>query len=71
MTGDPQAVSALIWAQAQALHDGIYLADVQASDAQVPELVTMDPDDYHGASVGDLAAQFVRNSLSEMASAVA
>lgn len=67
MTGDPQAVSALIWAQAQALHDGIYLADMMASDADVPELVNIDPDDYHGATVGEFAAQFVRNSLSEMA----
>jgi hypothetical protein len=67
MTGDPQAVSALIWAEAQALHDGVYLADMPASDAHVPELVALDLDDCHGASVGDLAAHFVRESLSELA----
>jgi hypothetical protein len=66
MTGDPQSVSALIWAEAQALHDGVYLADMPASDTHVPELVALDLDDCQGASVGDLAAHFVRESLSEM-----
>lgn len=66
MTGDPQAVSALIWAQAQALHDGVYLADMPASDADLRELVNLDLDDYRGATVGELAAQFVRSTISEV-----
>jgi hypothetical protein len=68
MTGDPQAVTGLIWAQAKALHDGVYLTDISAAEADVRELVDldMDPDDYHGATVGELAAHFVRNVLSEM-----
>lgn len=65
MTGDPQAVSALIWAQAQALHDGVYLVDMPVSDAHVPEFITMDLDDCREASVGEIAAQFVRQSLSD------
>lgn len=69
MTGDPQAVSGLIWAEAKALHDGVYLADMLACETEVRELLEldMDPDDYQAASVGQLALHFVRNVLSELA----
>jgi hypothetical protein len=68
VTGDPQAVTGLIWAQAKALHDGVYLTDMPAADADVRELIhlDLDLDDYHGATVGELAAHFVRNILSEV-----
>jgi hypothetical protein len=68
MTGDPQSVSGLVWAQAKALHDGIYLADASADETEVLATdINMDPEDYQGATTGELAAHFVRGTLSDLA----
>jgi hypothetical protein len=65
-SGDPQAGAGFLWAETRALN-GEFLTDVPVSDyMEVPEIITVDRENYAGASVGELATHVVRRMLSEM-----